>query len=268
MQTENTKAVLKDDNFVSCVLPPLPLPAACRGHGLPGGLLRDWVGKKSYGGQGPGSLSLLLSPAALFLSSSSQSGSFQLGIHQDLWGSRFTVQVTYLSYCLCAVLLGQLGPSWAPVWGSCEWSGCKGLSRIVWTVRHSQFCGSSFLLFFTPWENSWSLCLGSSIYESWDMWDAAVLRQQQAWLQPSSVSLWFCPSAGVSLLPHPSSVLAGSQVCLLHRHLQSFSGDSSGSQIPLQLWAAQWNSLTVFRVPYVLFVGRSFSALLYSLLIF
>lgn len=48
MQTEHTEAVLEDDNFVSCVLPPLPLPAACRG---PAGWVGDWVGKKSCVGQ-------------------------------------------------------------------------------------------------------------------------------------------------------------------------------------------------------------------------
>lgn len=155
---------------------------------------------------------------------------------RNLWGGRCAVQVSCCSCCLCGHAVGTgeslLGASVGVLWE--PW--VQGLDPDEWVEKHSQFCVSSFSLLFTPWENSWSLCLGSPICGSKDTRDAAALTQPQAWLQPSSVSLWSCPPTGLSLLPHPSSVLAGSRGLPSPAQTSPIpSGDSSGNQIPVQL---------------------------------
>lgn len=148
MQTENTEAVLDHGYLVSCVLPSLPLPSACRGYGLPAGLVRDWKGKKSYAGRALDSLSLLLLPAyervgktAAFAEERGAWFPSSLGAPARVaaaslvsMGSVGQVHCTghlHLLLPLVAMLLGQLGPSWGPVWGSCQSSGCKGLTQLV-----------------------------------------------------------------------------------------------------------------------------------------
>lgn len=132
MQTENTEAVLDHGYLVSCVLPSLPLPSACRGYGLPAGLVRDWKGKKSYAGRALDSLSLLLLPAyervgKLLLSQKREVHGSPLPWELqpewqlpawcpwDLWG-RYTVQVTYISCCL---LWPCCWDSWVPLGDQC-----------------------------------------------------------------------------------------------------------------------------------------------------